>query len=209
MVQGDKRRKVEDLKPLSAKEIRLKIETYRPVPYTIVRDSCLLALIYLSGRRISEVVELKKSDFTIEENRISFITFNAKVFRSKKVGNYKIFRNDKYYEEIYPHFLIDTETGKELSFFILRRLGFLSEKMYLFNNTRCKDDIPITVNMAYRIIRKYIPEIFPHYLRHLRFDYVAKLSRKDPLALHYFTFHKKFESTLNYIRPYGIGEEKV
>jgi integrase len=52
------------------------------------RDACLIALLFLSGRRIKEVLELRKKDLIISEEDLGFYTFNEKTFRSKQSGDY-------------------------------------------------------------------------------------------------------------------------
>lgn len=200
MVAGDKRRKVEDTKPLTW-------ETIAPRLWNISepRDSRLIALLYLSGRRVTEILHLTKSDLRIDENRVSFETFNEKVYRRKPSGNYQIERDGKYYERIRPHWRTDTDSGKVLTPFVLDNLGSLADKGYLFYKLRGVGHIHY--QMAYRIVRFYFPEVWPHLLRHERFTEAARIYKSDPVAMHRFTFHKRFESTLGYIRE--LEEEKI
>lgn len=224
MVAGDKRRKVEDTKPTNYEEIALKCLDMEP------RDSGLVALLYLSGRRVNEVLPLQKKDFHVEEKRISFETFNEKVYRknqqsdftikltidrqrAKRDANNKIicpiqyekYEDELYFQRIRPHWRTDTDSGKALTFFVTERLGSLAQEDYLFS--KHKGQGYIGYGMAYQIIRFHFPEIWPHLLRHERFTEVARVYRNDPVAMHRFTFHKRFESTLQYIR--NQEEEKI
>jgi integrase len=190
------------------------------------RDACLVALLYLSGRRISEVLALRKEDFTLTENRVSFETFNAKVFRRKKVGNYTIeVKGDfhelikqgdtfitvpydtRFYERINPHFRI-TEDNKTLASFVLNRLGSLTAKDYLFQ-VQGKTPKPMSYGWAYQIVRGYFPDIWPHLLRHERFTQVFRIYHDDIMSAHKYTFHKRFESDEPYLRPLEIEKERI
>ncbi len=202
MVAGDKRRKVEDVKPLSFQDLeQVCISIHEDDP----RAACLIALLYLSGRRICEVLELQKKSFKVEEKRISFETFNEKVYRKKPTGNFQIPIGERFYERIRPHWRTDTESGKALTIFVANTLASLDQESYLFKSLRSKE--PIGYPMAYKIVRFNLPDAWPHLLRHERFTEVSKVYRSDPVAMHRFTFHKRFESTLQYIR--NLEEEKI
>lgn len=202
MVAGDKRRKVEDTEQLSISELVESIERVEEP-----RDQALIALLYLSGRRIREILRLQKQDFHLEENRISFDTFNEKVYRSKRSGDFTIQRGERFYQRIRPHWRTDTESGNALSKFVVATLGSLEDpEDYLFQKLRGKG--PITDrSTAYKIIRRYLPNAWPHLLRHDRFTEVARIYKDDPVAMHRFTYHKRFESTLQYIRK--LEEERI
>lgn len=217
MVAGSKRRKIENIKPLTVAHLEEKLKDIDN------RNSCLIALLYLSGRRINEILHLKKCDIKLENNRISFETFNQKDYRMKRTGNYTIKRYVKrrdfegrqskpyegylFYHRIRPHFRTDSESGTRLTIFILKRLGYLSEKDYLFQSKRGNN--PISCSMAYKIFRKYFPDYWPHVLRHERFTVVFKVYKKDVMEAHRFTFHKRFESSIPYIRKAEEVDEKI
>ena len=201
MVAGDKRRRVEDVERIDHKDLEKICERIDSE-----RDACLISLLYLSARRINEVLPLRKQDFKVEEKRISFETFNEKVYRKKQTGNFTIHLNDRFYERIRPHWRTDSESGKTLTKHLLKRLGSLSEKDHLFKAYTHKD-YPISRSMAYRIVRFYIPDAWPHLLRHERFTEIARVYKDDPVAMHRYTFHKRFESTLKYIRD--LEEERI
>lgn len=208
MVAGDKRRNAKDIKSkISWKELASKLEYAEP------RDACLIALLYLSGRRISEVLGLKKLDFMVEDNRISFETFNEKDYRKTQQGEYTVERYVKqhmfkgrksepyegilFYRKINPHWLVKSESGI-LTHHVMDRLNSLKDDEYLFKSLRGKQYI--SRQMAYIILRRMFPNSWLHLLRHERFTEAAKLYVDDPIAMHRFTFHKRFESTLEYIR---------
>jgi len=202
MVKGDIRRKVEDVKPKTWMDIENIC-----IMISNDRDACLIALLYLSGRRIGEVLHLQKQDFKIEPNRISFETFNEKTFRKKRVGNYAIMRKGVFYEKINPHWRTDTESGKALTIFVLNRLGYLSQKDYVFQ--KLVGTGHIEYGMGYRIVRFYAPDMWPHLFRHERFTEVFKIYKDDLLKAHDWTFHKRFDSNIPYIRSVEKEEEKI
>jgi hypothetical protein len=114
---------------------------------------------------------------------------------------------DKFYERIRPHWRTDVTHAKTLSVFITKRLGSLSKEDYLFQRERCNKAKPIGRGMAYKIVRFYFPDTWLHLFRHERFTEIAKVYRDDPIATHRYTFHKRFESTLQYVR--GVEKEKI
>lgn len=217
MVAGSKRRKIETIKPLTVTHLENKLKDMNN------RNACLIALLYLSGRRVNEVLHLKKSDFKIEDNRISFETFNLKDYRMKQTSDYTIKRYVKrrnfkgrkskayegslFYRRIRPHFRTDSESGSLLTIFILKRLGYLSQKDYVFKSFRGKN--PISYNTVYKIFRKTFPNYWPHVLRHERFTLVFKIYHDDIMTAHRFTFHKRFESNLPYLRKLEEEDEKI
>ncbi len=171
-----------------------------------MRDSCLVALLFLSGRRIGEVLELKLKDFIIRTEEISFTTFNEKTFRSYPTGKYLIQRGLKFYEVINPTFPTVGPSGEALSPFILKHLESLTLEDYVFYHTDNKQQ-HIGRSMAYRILISLEPNIWLHWLRHERFTQLAKVYKDDPLPMHDFTFHKRFETTLGYIRKVRTNEK--
>lgn len=217
MVAGSKRRRREEADPLPYPILAEKLKTIDP------RDSCLIAILYLSGRRINEVLHLTKKDLKIENNRISFETFNLKDYRKTAQGEYTIKRYVKrrkykgrkseayegllYYRKIRPHFRTDSDSGERLTFFIMHRLGYLSEKDYLFKSYRANK--PISYSRAYQIFRNHFPNAWLHILRHERFTEVFRVYKDDLLEAHRFTFHKRMESDLPYIRKLREETERI
>lgn len=197
MVAGDKRRSAKNLEikpPEYISDICLRSEH--------TRDSCLISLLYLSGRRINEVLHLKKKDIVFTGNFLSFETFNEKCFRSKPQGYYSIFRKNRYYEKIHCDFSTTSEAYHILSPFILEHIKDLDDDEYIFKKFRGKGYIGST--MGYKIIRFLCPEIWPHWLRHQRFSAVTEQLKDLPTAdliysLKEFTKHHRTDSTLAYI----------
>lgn len=216
MVAGSKRRRVDDVKLLAVENLALTLDGIESD-----RDACLIALLYLSGRRVGEVLDLKKNVFHVEEKRISFETFNEKVYRSTRTGNFQIVKDEiaisegvnpgtkpRFYERIRPHWRTDIGSGILLTKFVTKRLDSLDENSYLFQRVRQgSEQAPIGRSQAYRIITFYFPDYWPHLLRHDRFTEIAQVYKDDPVSMHRYTFHKRFESTLEYIR--NQEEEKI
>ena len=162
------------------------------------RDQCLIALTFLSGRRIGELLEVKRKDVQVYEDEISLVTFNEKNYRRKEIGVYKLARGDRFYEQIRPTFPTIGPTGSLLSPYVLKHLEGLEPLDYVLHDLRSKRR-HIHRRMALRIIVTLEPSIWLHWLRHARFTQVAQVYRDDLMSFHDFTFHKRIENSLGYV----------
>lgn len=190
---GGKRRNSKKIVPVTLEYL---VQICKKAKHT--RDGCLVALLYLSGRRISEVLPLKKMNMVQVSGTLRFITFNMKAYRNKRVGDYKIKRGEKYHERIICAFSLESESGKMLGPYILEHLETLFEEAYIFHHHR-NYKRHITRQRAWQIVTKLDPDVWLHWFRHQRFTQVSKVYMEDPIAMHKFTHHKRFESTLHYI----------
>lgn len=199
MVAGDKRRSAENLQIKSLdyfKGLCLKAENSR--------DQCLVALLFLSGRRISEILELRKTDLVFSDEFLTFKTFNLKSFRTQPNREFKLLRDERYYSEISIDISRSTEAYMELGPFIEKYLSTLKPEDYIFQ--RFRGEGHILSGMAYRIVRKLDPSIWLHWFRHQRFTnvyYIIRDNVSEPaeviMDLHDFTKHRRLETTVNYI----------
>jgi len=197
-----KRRKSEQVIILSPEEID-EICRRAKTP----RDACLIALLYLSGRRINEVLPLQKKHFTIRGNLVFFETFNEKSYRLKPQGDFQIPRQVKfknyegtvYYQSITPFFSLTSKSGRILGHYVMNYLRELDSEDYLFKPSKNSKKPHINMHRAYQILRELDDRLWLHALRHMRFTLLAKVYREDPISMHRLTFHRKFESTLEYI----------
>ncbi len=181
------------------------------------RDACLVATPYLSGRRIGEVLPLRKRDFTLTNpSLITFKTFNEKSFRQRKTGkftipktgNFKLKKKDgtiinydtRFYESIKPQWSKEGPSGRLLSHYVENYLDTLSDEDYLFPPYRSSSRDYINQPRAYQILRALDERLWLHALRNINFTRMARVYKEDPVAMHRLTFHKRFESTLNYIQ---------
>lgn len=216
MVAGSKRRSASNLE---IKTLDYLVEICESSKNT--RTSCLIALLYLSGRRINEVLELKKKDLIFTKDFLSFDTFNEKCFRTYQQGNFNLKREgifqtwnpkekmritskdlERFYEKINVSFSITSEAYKQLSPFLLDHIEPLDNEAYIFSKTRGTGSIGY--GMAYQNIRKVCPDIWPHWLRHQRFSAVTEQLKDLPTAdliysLKDFTKHHRTDSTLAYV----------
>jgi len=203
----------------SAKETSIKTLAYLNQKLSVVtepRDACLVALLYLSGRRIGEVLELKKRDFTYLGKHLSFKTLNEKVYRQKPQSEFtfhvegvffradpktkeKIEYHDRYYQEIHPEFSLTSPSGKLLGHYVTDYLEKLDDMSYVFKHLRGGGVDHIRYSMGLLIVRYILPDLWPHFLRHNRFTHLAQAFKDDPFALHRVTFHKRMESTMEYV----------
>lgn len=221
MVAGDIRRS-NDLIPYSIDAEKLKIVCERT---KYPRDACLIALLYLTGRRIGEIICLRLRDLdlrALETEGIFIVTcMNEKVWLREKSKTFKIpvegdyfdkEKNEKYnlryYEEIQPRFNINSPSGKILSPFILDYLWNiqnLDENNYLFPPYK-RGHNHITTQHAWRIIKTVEPSLWCHALRHLMITAFWNASGRNPKTLHEYTFHKRVESTMDYIKAVEVSE---
>lgn len=185
------------------------------------RDECLIALLYLSGRRINEILPLRKRDFSFsklnDEHELSFVTRNEKSWRKEPKSGFpiKVERfNSKgewkayYYEEIRPTFSLISPAGRALGNYVLEHLYTLQDDEYLFAPESHSANDHIGQPMAYTILRKLDNRLWLHALRHLSFTRLATLYRDDPTEMHNITFHRRFESTLLYIEKKKTQEKR-
>lgn len=228
MVAGDKRRSAENLEAKSLgyfNEICLRA--------TNTRDSCLVALLFLSGRRISELLPLKKSDVQNTDEFLTIKTFNEKTFKYTQTKDFKIVKEGHYFqylkdeqgqtkqvpktERYYPEIFItiskSTLAYQTLGGFVTQHLDTLRNSDYLFG--RLKGEGYIGRQMAYKIVTFLEPDVWPHWFRHQRFTQVyniVKSTVKDPfdvlLVLHDFTKHTRLDTTMNYVHHLKLQEVK-
>ena len=199
MVAGDKRRSAENLE---VKNLDYFYELCGKAYNT--RDSCLMALLFLSGRRIGEIMHLKKSDLVFSNGFLSFKTFNLKSFRKAENREFKILRDQRYYPEITTDISRTAEAYGTLGCFVEEHLNQTKGDEYVFKRFNGKGHIG--TNMAYKIITFASPDIWPHWFRHQRITNAYNIIKdkvKDPteviLNLHDFTKHRRIDTTLGYI----------
>jgi len=187
------------------------------------RDRCLVSLLYLTGRRINEVLPLKKGDFILSnEKEISFRTLNEKSWRTERKAKFTIERHGnytmkkdgkivhyktKYYEEIQPKFSTQGPSGQLLGHYVTDHLQDLGDYDYLFPPHHNSDREYINQPRAYNILRKLDNRLWLHALRHIAFTRMSRVYRNDPTGMHRLTFHRRFESTVGYIKDTERGEK--
>lgn len=205
---GEKRRSAEHL---DYKLLSYFVDACENAEHT--RDSCLLALLYLSGRRISEVLELKTDDIAFTNDFLVITTFNEKAYTDHSTKTFTIFRDGRYYEQIDITISLTTEAYRDLGPFVETHLNTLKEGEYLFQHLNGGGHIKRS--MAYKIIVFLAPDLWPHRLRHERFTQVYKIIKsevKEPFAVvrafHDFTKHKRLETSMNYVEKLELLELK-
>ena len=193
-----------------------------------IRDACMISLLYMSGRRISEVLPLRKRDFNYSQpgfdleksdGIISFTCMNEKSFRQTKDSTFNIKKRGvfhekrvhktdppgkeyyvRYYQKIEPKVSTLGPSGKALWWWIRRHLDNSHYDDYLFRPYGTHTDKPISRSQAYSILVRLEPRIWLHSLRHMNFTRLAEVYADDPREMHALTFHRQFENTLIYIQ---------
>jgi len=127
------------------------------------RDRVLIALLYLTGARVSEVLSLRKKDIIVEENMIR-IRMPA---RKRRERGPLIFR----------HILPISKTAPFIEE-VLIYIQKLDDDNHLFSGYKS----PMTRVRAWQIIKELNQNTFPHFFRHTR---LSKLSEAgaDPFQL--------------------------
>jgi integrase len=183
------------------------------------RDACLVAILYLSGRRIQEILTLRKRDFILSNpERVTFKTFNEKVFRLERKGRFTypiegkfsrkgVSYTTRWYEMIQPQYSPNGLSGKLLHPYVIAHLDQLKDEDYLFAPKSHSDRPYINQSRAYDILRKMDDRLWLHAFRHMTFTRLARLYKDNPLGLHSLTFHKRFDSTIGYIQDVEKGDK--
>jgi integrase len=186
------------------------------------RDACLVSLLYLAGRRIQEILSLQRKDFSLSNpKRVVFSTFNEKSFKLYKQGKYNIPKNGvyvtkryngfvipyttRYYERIECEYSTQGVSGKLLNHFVVEYLATLKDDSYLFAPFKDYGRDYINQSRAYQIVRKMDDRLWLHSFRHINFTRMARVYQDNPLGMHTLTHHKRFESTIGYIRDVEKG----
>jgi integrase len=180
------------------------------------RDACLVSLLYLTGRRVQEILSLQKKDFSLSNpNRVVFRTFNEKCFRLTKQGRFSIMKNgeftkkaknglvvkytQRFYEMIEPEYSPIGVSGKLLNHYVIDYLATLKDEDYLFAPFKDYGRAYINQSRAYQIVRKMDDRLWLHSFRHINFSRLAKIYKNNPIDMHFITFHHRFDSTMEYI----------
>lgn len=152
MVAGDKRRKAKGLPPANLLYILGLVEKALNS-----RAACLVAFLYLSGRRVSEILHLRASDLTWDDDYLSFRT--------------RIMKRKGHPEETIEIGL-RSPAAKLLMPFVRDHIATLDPESYLFPSMRGGH---IGYGWAYQIIRAIEPAVWPHWFRHMRLTHVAEV----------------------------------
>ena len=121
------------------------------------RDKALIILLYLTGARVSEILALKKEDITVDESERLLVAKLPTLKRKSGVldRNVAIKREDKYAQ------------------WLEKYLETLEPNQPVIYNQHIPNE-PIDRQHAWRIIKKYCREIWPHLFRHTRLTELAK-----------------------------------
>ena len=140
-----------------------------------LRDKALFALMYLTSRRISELLPLKKSDLRYEKiGGVEVITVRARALK----------RKDK------PTAETPIPLGDPLVKYVLEYLKHLKADERLF---------PIGRVRAWQIVKDHFPKLWCHWFRHARLTHLS--SEMDVYELADFAKWKKLDMAMEYVHP--------
>lgn len=206
---GSKRRKTKGLNIVDRNYIHSLIGKADETQYSLgyeylkLRDKALIALLYLSGRRISELVgrtyEYTRGSHAGEVDVYKGVTLSQvwtgfvkgmKVLKMKcrilKKGSWK-----KGLKEVPA--TINIHYNDPLTQHVVAWLEYLRNHGY-------KDSDPIFKikrARAYQIITALDPDVWPHWLRHQRFSHVAETM--DPYDLKEYAIWESIEPAADYV----------
>jgi integrase len=191
------------------------------------RDSCLVALAFLSGRRPCELVGVKKKDVTLTKDWCSLETFNAKNYRKRIItGTYEYPRTiypqirvngkrvrsrtpeTRYYPRIDVRFSLRAPSFRALGNYVIHHIESLGPEDYLFHTLFSKAD-HIGLRMAELLVHRLDPTLWLYALRHQRFTQVIDVYKANPRGAHYFFKHASFATTEKYYDLAKYHEKEI
>ncbi len=176
--------------------------------------SCLIALLFLFGRRISEIITVKRKDVWTKRG---FLYVKFRLLKRRGTG-----------EIIYKVKRIHLEKSKMLSQLIVGHVTKIPDgEAYLFQG-ESRPHIQVVRNkkygktyrykhtteghmsriQAWKILKALNPEYYPHYFRHSLATVLAE-EHTDPIAIKQWFDWVRFETAMIYIRDSGVITEGI
>lgn len=122
------------------------------------RDKALIAIFYITGARVSEIIDLKREDFTIRSDEL-LITIEPQ----KRSDSGSPLRK-------YDNLIFDRERTPFIDI-ILDYVSDLEEDEFLFSS---REGGHISRVRAWQIAKEINPESSPHFYRHTRLSRMKK-----------------------------------
>lgn len=173
-------------------------EAIKPIPDVITEDEiddfgdhyvqpyrCIFYLTYLTGGRISEVIEIRKRDIKETKDNgqsILIIKLNTRKNRFSKFRNIPIPYSPMV--EKVKTYISDLERNNED--FIFRELARIKRGRTKVWEQFSKEIVTIRAVRGTEYIKEYEMKMRPHYLRHCRATHLAEKYGFDSLYLMYF-----------------------
>ena len=182
---GKRKDNIKSLTPLNRYQVEEKMRLL------MGRDQVLFVLLYLTGARLNEILDLKKAQIKEEDKhgKKFLVIYNVVTLK----------RGDRKFRRI------DIRIDKEQVFVssIISWINGLNEESYVFYDKRFKtENIPIKRSRAWQIIRNKTG-LFPHFLRHIRLTHLVQDYGFGGYELQKFTGWKKLTTGENYVDLYG------
>lgn len=175
---------------------------------------CLIAMLFLFGRRISEVITVKRKDVWTKRG---FLYVRFRLLKRQHTG-----------EIIYKVKRIHLEKSKMLSQLITGHVRRIPDgEAYIFQG-ESRPHIQVVRNKkygktykyrhtteghmsrihAYKILKALNPEFYPHYFRHSLATVLAE-EHVDPIAIKQWFDWVRFETAMIYIKESGVITEGI
>lgn len=177
---------------------------------------CLIATLFLFGKRISEVLKVKRKDVWTKRGYL-YIRFNVLKKKPKKLG-----------EPIYKTKRIHIEKSWKLSQFIIGHTKAIPDmEAYMFQGNS-RPHIQVVRNKklgktykykhdteghmsrihAYKILKALNPDFYPHFYRKSLATGLAE-EHHDPIALKMWFDWERFDTAMKYIQESGVITERI
>lgn len=145
---------------MTREEVEEMIKKVDQISSNPLRDKALLATLYLTGARISEVLNLRKEDLWIDERK-KMVFFRMRPQKRRDTSPLK------------HHHILGLSINAPFMNYILELADIMpSRDSWLFHGDYV---YPISRVTAWRIIKKLNPNTFPHFFRHTRASILAEM----------------------------------
>lgn len=178
--------------------------------------SCLIAILFLFGKRISEVLTIKRKDVWVKRGYL-YVRFGLLKKKSKTLD-----------ERASVIKRIHLEKSHKISRFVIGHVKEIPDaEAYIFQGNsrphiqvvrnkklgkiyRYKHDTKGNMSRihAYKILKALNPEYYPHYFRKSLATLLAE-EHTDPIALKMWFDWERFDTAMKYIQKSGVITEQI
>lgn len=183
----------------------LKAKNDETVPeYYRLRDSAILCIFRLTGKRVGEVCKLKQTDLAVKDGNLS-ITFTVEKKRKQQILTSRREKQIPLTDSLTSYILeyrewMQKNVGNEIEWLFPRT------HYSTFTSTLTLDRKPLTTRQMLRIVQKHNPNIWCHLFRE---TVGAEIVRQDKSIMSVWKVKKrldleKTETAWRYMDRYGI-----
>lgn len=175
---------------------------------------CLICLLYLFGKRISEVLKLKRGDVWTKYGWL-YVKF------------YVLKRKEKVLAKLWKTKRVSVKNQQPFTGYIINWVNQVPKDVHLFHGN-CRPHVQVVRSKkmgktyeykhedsghmarqtAYKILKCLNPEVYPHWFRHSLATQLAE-EHFDPIQLKQWFDWKRFDTAMNYIMDSGVITEPI